>query len=138
MEDGGVGAQDLRCKCKSQEAILQALELSVTTGASCEAAVAAAFDLATATAYPAALQRYNALIPSHLAPLPDLATSSGVGWLGTPLYGGYENGSFALGAVSLHTSLTAPFGLAGMYYCEVPSPARALEYIYIDSMLGFF
>ena len=37
-------------------------------------------------------------------------------------------------STSLTTTLDAPLGLDGMYYCKLMSPVRAIEYLLVDSL----
>ncbi|XP_063954841.1 uncharacterized protein LOC129258688 [Lytechinus pictus] len=66
----------------------------------------------------------------------DVNTSTGSEWVDSHVkYETLADGSLQVTSSALYTNVDFPFvTLAGMYYCKLMSPYRALEWMYVDSL----
>ena len=133
-----VSAEDTRCKLKSQPSVQEALGLTPTfDGPQCAALNEQAIRYAFQNAQPTVQTRYT----KYCAPLTttaDVMETTGISWLLTGLNVTLSESACTIQSSALETGLSVPFGLAGMHYCTLLSPARAMEYMMIDCLHNKF
>ena len=136
-----VSASEIRVKFKSRQSILEAVgqknvDFNISDGYdACQVLNQHALDWALDAASAGALQRYYSQgVPMVIGP--DLGPfNNGPQWIWTPLSTEWSKDSFVVRSPSLKTPLDYPIKqVSGFHHCKLLSPARALEWIYIDSM----
>jgi len=129
-------AQNLDCKLKSQEFIASALKTKPLGNSSCMEVNTEALNVAKAALTPEQQQRFSKF-GYQVQVFPDKSYSTGFTWLLSSLeFARLPNNEavFKVASPSLPTSLDAPFGVGGMHYCKLLSPARAIEWMLVDSL----
>ncbi|XP_033635012.1 uncharacterized protein LOC117296280 [Asterias rubens] len=129
-------AFEIAAKMKRQEAVNEILGgPRYNDTVTCKEINMMALKWAEGVASSAALSRY-ATQGRQMKFNSDIATFTGSSWLDEKLRLTYNtNGDVVVTSVSLLTSVSFPFqSIAGMQYCKLLSPYRALEWIYVDSL----
>ena len=136
-----VSASEIRAKFKSRQSILMAIgeervDFNVSDGFNaCQKLNQLALDWAINASSSKALARYYnkgspMVIGSDLGPY-----NNGPQWIWTPLSMELKNDRLLVRSPSMKTPLDFPIEKArGFHYCKLLSPARALEWIYTDSL----
>ncbi|CAH1783496.1 unnamed protein product [Owenia fusiformis] len=129
-------ATNIAIKMKTSNSIQKELKggLRFNTSVSCQDVNKMAYDLAKAMSSSLALQRFSGMNYTI-----DFAEDKKVGSGPAFLIGHLEfskNGkSIVIRSTALKTSLDVPIkSIAGQHYCQAISPARLLEYIYVDGL----
>jgi pimeloyl-ACP methyl ester carboxylesterase len=127
--------QILGCKNKSREAINKLAELPVGTPMSCQEQNARAYEWALAQVSPEVRDRF-ARRGRQLRFEDDRVMGSGIQWL--PAGIDFDNlaseRTTTVSSAALVTGQNAPFNLAGMHYCKLLAPTRAMEWILVDGL----
>lgn len=128
-------AQTLACKRKSSEALSQLTQSQAIEPMDCRSHNIKVFEWALGHVSSAVRDRYMSR-GRKLKFLSDEQVSSGLQWLpkGLEIKDDPHQRFAHVKSTSLLTSLDAPFGLAGMHYCKLLSPTRAMEWIMVDSL----
>ena len=136
-----VSASEIRVKFKSRQSIFTAVgeefvDFDESDGDSeCQKLNQLALDWAINASSSKALTRYHQKgIPMIMGP--DLGPyNNGPQWIWSPLTMELMGGKLQVSSPCLKTPLDFPIKKAGgMHYCKLLSPARALEWIYTDSL----
>jgi len=132
-----VSADDLDCKMKSQAAILQTLGISSAgSEGDCRGINTVGYSWALKAVTPTQQARYYKY-GKQLQFLPDTQYDTGFTWLLSSV-GVEQSGSnpnvYTVTSTALQTGTDVPFDLGGMHYCKLFSPARAVEWILVDSL----
>lgn len=128
-------AQTLACKNKSSESISQLLGLGTSTHENCSELNSRAYNWALDQVSTEVRERFLRR-GRQLEFASDKIVASGLQWL--PARVDFENQSDTrrtiVTSVGMKTKLNAPLGLAGMHYCKLLSPTRAMEWILVDGL----
>ena len=143
-------ASEMRVKMKSRQAIMEGagyknVDYNTSDGSSlCKEINQAAYLWAlnsTANGTAQRFQKYGVkmVMGEDMGPY-----NAGFIWIWTPM--SYSDGKDASGrqtrvvrAPTMRTSLGFPVGIAaGMHYCKLLSPARAMEWIYVDGLRKYY
>ena len=136
-----VAAQELRVKFKSRQSIHEALGQfnvdvkNIDGFDTCKDLNQFALDWGLQKSSSEALARYNKLgtkmvIGNDMGPY-----INGPKWIWTPLSMEFVNNELIIRSPSLMTSMDYPISkIRGFQYCKLLSPAKVLEWIYIDSL----
>lgn len=132
-----LSANPLRCKMRSVEKIQEQLGLPINAPSSenCVILNQAAIDFALQIAPDVQKQRFSKYCPQFVLG-DDEVYNSGVTWLAANVNVNLNSTYVTVQSPRLKTSNTAPFGLDGAFYCTLISPARVMEFIYIQCLLG--
>ncbi len=130
-------ANEIACKMKNQAAIAKALQIAPGSGAvTCKDINEAAMRYALEHVSPAAKTRY--LTKGYqLVFLPDKEVGTGISWVSSGLaFNKVSDGSraFEVKSTGMVTSLDADARFAGMHYCKLLSPAKAVEWVMVDGL----
>eukprot|EP00455_Lapot_gusevi_P017747 TRINITY_DN1956_c0_g1_i2.p1 TRINITY_DN1956_c0_g1~~TRINITY_DN1956_c0_g1_i2.p1 ORF type:complete len:304 (-),score=125.20 TRINITY_DN1956_c0_g1_i2:55-966(-) len=131
-----VAATQTQCKLKSQDAVASLLKMTASgTEATCSVLNGAAFAMAVKTQPQRVVARYYQR-GKQLSFGQDSMASTGITWLSASLAMNPDSSNpNVVNVVSpaLETSVTTPL-VPGMHYCTLLSPARAAEWILVDSL----
>jgi hypothetical protein len=129
-----VSAKSLACKMKNQESLAKALNNPFPNSQpSCALLNQRAFEDAWKILPEAAKARYLSN-GKTIQFAPDRETLTGISWLASSIEWNEQGPKATLTSPALNTDLNAPFGLDGMFYCKLWSPARAMEWLMLDSL----
>ncbi|XP_050408424.1 uncharacterized protein LOC126823559 [Patella vulgata] len=127
-------------KLKSSDAVAAALPKTVKppTGPinkTCMDINKAAWNLAMKTSSQVAVRRYQSRRGRAMLFAPDVAYGTGFQWVASGLKWVETTTSVTVTSTALLTKVDAfPAAFAGMHYCKLLSPYRAMEWIYVDSL----
>eukprot|EP00455_Lapot_gusevi_P032545 TRINITY_DN3548_c0_g1_i2.p1 TRINITY_DN3548_c0_g1~~TRINITY_DN3548_c0_g1_i2.p1 ORF type:complete len:290 (+),score=95.02 TRINITY_DN3548_c0_g1_i2:150-1019(+) len=131
-----VSANSIQCKMKSQDAIASVLQVTASgTEATCAVLNGVALAMAVKSLPAPIVGRYYQR-GKQLNFGPDSAASTGITWLAASLSMSPDSSNpnvINVVSPSLQTSITTPL-VPGMHYCTLLSPARAAEWIMVDSL----
>lgn len=128
-------AQTLACKNKSSEAIGQLLGLGTSTHENCSELNSKAYNWALDQVSTEVRERFLRR-GRQLEFASDKIVASGLQWLPARVEFKNQNDTrhTVVTSVGMKTKLDAPLGLAGMHYCKLLSPTRAMEWILVDGL----
>lgn len=129
-----VAATETACKCKSYESIVKAFNITQQqVNVTCQYVNDQLLATVQHNVTPEQFQRYNAR-GKKLVTAEDIQYTAGPSWVASGLSIKIVNDKAVVTSTALHTTLEVPFGLDGMQYCKLLSPARMVEWIMIDSL----
>ena len=128
--------KEIACKMKSQEAVLAEVAGTVLgEEKSCAELNEQSLQWALSQVTETQRERYSA--EGHaLEMVADKAAKTGITWLPAGLQvekSETNNGAYSVQSPTLRTALTAPKKFAGMAYCKLLPPSRAVEWILVES-----
>eukprot|EP00057_Strongylocentrotus_purpuratus_P029501 XP_011683975.1 PREDICTED: uncharacterized protein LOC105447513 [Strongylocentrotus purpuratus] len=129
-------ANEIAGKFKNQEAIKRIVkEDGYGDSATCRVINEEAYQYAYNAAPERVQSRYDSR-GKQMVFRDDVNTSTGSQWVSSHVeYETQSDGSLEVTSGALYTNVTFPVAsLAGMYYCKLMSPYRALEWMYVDSL----
>eukprot|EP01100_Stratorugosa_tubuloviscum_P009491 TRINITY_DN3985_c0_g1_i1.p1 TRINITY_DN3985_c0_g1~~TRINITY_DN3985_c0_g1_i1.p1 ORF type:complete len:519 (+),score=228.61 TRINITY_DN3985_c0_g1_i1:40-1557(+) len=132
-----IAAQDAACKMKTQDAIKKAL-ISSSSGisGSCQTINTQEFNYSVNLLLEDQRNRYFKYGKQLQFDSDDVKTT-GSQWVNSHVNVKQSKTNpniYEVTSTSLVTDLKAPFGLDGMYYCKLFSPARAVEWMLVESL----
>lgn len=130
-----VSANEIACKMKSLEAITHALNTTVTSkdAVTCIYVNQILMQAVPSLVTPASYKRYQQW-GKPIVLQDDLQYTAGPTWVAAGLHFEITPTRVQVASPALHTDMSAPFGLGGMQYCKLFSPAKAVEWILVDSL----
>lgn len=132
-------AQTLACKTKSGAAVAALTQRPEVSSLSCRDYNMKAYEWALSALNPSARERFLRHGRS-LRFAPDRQVGAGVLWLpaGLSFKNDETDRSAVVTSTALNTDLRAPAALAGMQYCKLLSPTRAMEWMLVDGLRDNF
>ena len=143
-------ASEIRAKLKSRQSVLLAagysnVDFNVSdAGSRCKTINQLAYDWAVNHTDPKTLSRFREFgVPMIMGEDKGCLENGGL-WIYLPMhYNTTKNSTggeiLVIQSVQLKTDVTYPIGIfAGMHFCKLLTPARAMEWIYVDSLRPYY
>ena len=143
-------AKEIRAKLKSRQSVLLAsgykdVDFNVSdAGSRCQTINQVAYDWAINRTDPKTLARYRKFGVSMIMGEDKGCLKNGGLWIYLPMsYNTTENASgrkvLLIRSIQLKTTVKYPIGMfAGMHFCKLLTPARVMEWIYVDSLRTYY